>query len=111
LRIEPSPQVITAEIEPNDHVDHDKWYREEHLDLASKVTGYRRTKRYMLGPDTPMTKENSPTTLTVHEFDDVMKALGDEKFKQVATTEWAKKRIADNKINVRRVWKLVTSYP
>ncbi|KAJ9654157.1 hypothetical protein H2198_006776 [Neophaeococcomyces mojaviensis] len=49
----PSPYILTVEMHPQDASDFDEWYRKEHLDLLSKIPGYRRCLRYKLGPPTP----------------------------------------------------------
>jgi hypothetical protein len=41
---------------PEDPDDFEKWYREEHLELLSKLPGYQRSLRYKIGPRTPLTQ-------------------------------------------------------
>ncbi|KAF2681310.1 hypothetical protein K458DRAFT_310096 [Lentithecium fluviatile CBS 122367] len=104
----PAPEILTAEMHPNDAVDFDNWYREEHLQKLSKLPGYRRTLRYKLGPKTHLTKGDVvPAFLAMHEIDDVVKALEGKELEETNGTEWTKKVLADCNIFFARGWKLV----
>ena len=52
---------------PSDEEDFEKWYREEHLELLSKLPGYRRSLRYKIGPRSPLTKGETQPYLAIHE--------------------------------------------
>ena len=48
LRLGQPDLVLSAEMTPEDEQDFEDWYRQEHLQLGSKATGWRRTERYQL---------------------------------------------------------------
>ena len=52
---------------PENPEDFEKWYREEHLELLSKLPGYRRSLRYKIGPRTPLTQGETEPYLAIHE--------------------------------------------
>ncbi|KAK5098509.1 hypothetical protein LTR70_002722 [Exophiala xenobiotica] len=103
----PPPIIVTVEMNPADEKDFDKWYREEHLDMLSKMPGYRRSLRYKLGPKTPLTQgETQPAFLAIHEVDS-MDAFASEEGQAASTTEWSVKQIQESKPFIARAWKLV----
>lgn len=107
---EPAPEILTAEMHPKDPADHDKWYREEHLELLSKIPGYRRTVRYSAGAPTPMTKADPvPSALAIHEFEDAGKAFATKELAAASDTEWTKKHMKESDPYVARGWRLIAS--
>ena len=78
--------------------DLDEWYRGEHVQLISRCSGYRRTKRYKLATCSVLSAfERSfplaPKWLVLHEFDGP-----DMPWKELAATDetaWAKKVIPE----------------
>ncbi|KAK4500052.1 hypothetical protein PRZ48_008238 [Zasmidium cellare] len=92
----PPPQLLTVYMHPLDPIDFDKWYREEHLPLMSKVPGFIRALRYKLGPKTPLTRdEDPPAYLAVYEVEDVKSFFGHEMTLEAGATEWAKRHVAE----------------
>lgn len=64
----------------------DKWYKEEHVDMISKVPGWLRTRRYVTSSiDTKAPVEY----LALHEYKPQNGMAGPE-FKAAVSTEWAK---------------------
>jgi hypothetical protein len=101
------PYITTVEMYPSDEADYDKWYREEHLDMMAKLSGYRRTLRYKLGPKTALTKDaDPPTYLALHEFDG-FDALGTPEYAATIESEWTKKNVAASRVLIVRMWKKV----
>lgn len=100
--------MVTAEMQPRDPVDFDKWYREEHLHMLSKLPGYRRSLRYKLGPRTPLTEgDDPPRFLAIHEVDDAVKALSGKEIEDVNATEWTKKNVSESDAFIARGWRLL----
>lgn len=95
---------------PENPEDFDKWYREEHLDLFSKLPGYRRSLRYRIGPKTPLTKDDDPPSyLAIHEVDNLETALTSKEAAASFSTPWTQKQLTGSKVFVSRGWKLVHS--
>ncbi|KAF4991534.1 hypothetical protein FDECE_14008 [Fusarium decemcellulare] len=85
--------------------DFDAWYRLQHLDMLSMVSGYRRTTRYKLKevPSYSAAKPGSvPKYLALHEYDSVDVPV--EQIKLCIGTEWSKKVIGGSKSFIRDVW-------
>ena len=81
---------------PQDPEDFEKWYREEHLDLLSKLPGYRRSLRYKIGPKTPLTRDESPPPyLAIHEVESV-DAFGSKEAEAANSTPWTAKHIKES---------------
>lgn len=96
------------EVYPQDPDDFDKWYREEHLDMMSRVPGFIRALRYKLGLKTPLTKgEDPPTYLAIYEVDDAMSFISHEASAAAGATDWSKKHMAGSKAFVVRGWQRV----
>ena len=87
---------------PGDEEDFEKWYREEHLDMLSKLPGYRRSLRFKLGPDTPLTKESTQPYLAIHEVDNCDKAFSSKEAEAANTTPWTVKHIEESKPFIAR---------
>jgi hypothetical protein len=94
--------IITVEMQPTDEKDFDRWYREEHLDMLSKVPGYRRSQRYKIGNPVPGLTQGEPTKFfTIHELDHFDGMTGPEAT-ALNTTEWTQKNISESKVFVVR---------
>ena len=89
---------------PKDPEDFEKWYREEHLQLLSRLPGYRRSLRYKLGPDTPLKKEDTQPYLAIHCVDDV-ECFGSKEAETANNTPWTIQHIADSHPFIARAWK------
>jgi pimeloyl-ACP methyl ester carboxylesterase len=62
----------------------DKWYREEHIDMLSKVPGWLRTRRFVTSSIDP----KAPVEyLALHEYAP-QNGLGGPEFKAATTTKW-----------------------
>jgi hypothetical protein len=85
-----------------DEEDWDRWYREEHLDMLSKMPGYRRSQRYKIGPAVPVLTRGEPTKfLTIHELDS-FDGMSGEQSQALNNTEWTKKHVATAKVMIIR---------
>jgi hypothetical protein len=93
-------------MEPANVEDFHKWYHEEHLDLLSKVPGYRKSSRYVLGPATPLTLGEPGKYLAIHELDS-MEGLAGPEAKAANETEWTVRMLKESSIFIARIWKLV----
>lgn len=97
-------------------------YQEEHLNLLSKMPGYRRSLRYKLGPKmtAALSKGISdpargveekdgfiPNYLAIHEVNDIGQAFTSKEAEAANVTPWTVKHIKDSKVFVARAWKLV----
>jgi len=85
----------------------DKWYREEHMDLLSKVPGWLRTRRYVTSSIDP----KAPVEyLAVHEYAPT-NGLGGAEFKAATSTEWSQQIMAKTeKDRKRRVYNLYYTF-
>lgn len=108
MRPVPPDYIMTVEMCPQDPDDFNRWYSEEHLPLVVRIPGYLRTLRYRIGPLTPVTEEDVPTYLTVHEMED-LGGFASEEAKQSIETAWTKKQMAESRVFVSRGWRLVYS--
>jgi len=103
------PFCLTVEMDPVDEADFDKWYREEHLDMLRKLSGYRRSSRYVIGPKTPLTREEPPKYLTIHELNGLA-GLDSKEGEAANGTPWTVKNIKESKVFIARAWELVYSH-
>ncbi|KAK3723300.1 hypothetical protein LTR37_002023 [Vermiconidia calcicola] len=103
---QPSPMILMVYMNPEDVEDFEKWYREEHLEMLSKLPGYRRSLRYRIGPDTPLTKSETQPYLAIHEIDDVS-AFGGKEAEAANTTPWTVKHIEQSKPFIARAFKKI----
>jgi uncharacterized protein (TIGR02118 family) len=101
--------LLTAEMEPVDEEDFEKWYRQEHLDMLSKLPGYRRSLRYTIGSKTPMTQGEPAKYLAIHEVDDLRTAFDSKEAEAANTTPWTAKHIGESKQFIARGWELIHS--
>lgn len=96
-------------MEPLDEADFDKWYREEHIPLFSKVAGFHRSTRYRWqSKKTFNGKEPPAPCLTIHEIDDAS-CLATEEAKRANSTEWTAKHVKESKKTEARAWRLLHS--
>jgi hypothetical protein len=79
-----------VEITPYDADELDRWYKEEHLGLISKIPGWRRSIRYKLHKPLPNAAEEIADFATIHEYDSLDSTQGSEA-QHMRGTEWAKK--------------------
>jgi hypothetical protein len=93
---------------PQDEVDFDKWYREEHLEMLSKIPGYRRSLRFELGPKMELTEPEVGKYMGIHEMDN-WDGMTSEAAVAANTTPWTTKHIQESKPFVVRGWKLIHS--
>jgi hypothetical protein len=96
-------------MEPLDEPDFERWYREEHLEMLSKLPGYRRSSRYILGPKLPITLGEPGRFLAIHEVDQIKTAFDSKEAEAANTTPWSVKHITKNKIFIPRAWELLHS--
>jgi len=92
----------TVMVEPAEGGDEefDEWYRKQHLDMLSMVTGFRRSTRYQLAPEAAAL--GHPRYLACHEYDTTN--FPTEQIKQVVGTEWSKKILSAAKRFEGEVW-------
>jgi pimeloyl-ACP methyl ester carboxylesterase len=65
----------------------DKWYRQEHIEMLSKVPGWLRTRRYVTSS---VDSRSAVEYLALHEYSP-NNGLNGPEFKAATTTEWASK--------------------
>ncbi|KAJ9503579.1 hypothetical protein H2202_000718 [Exophiala xenobiotica] len=104
------PFLLTVEMEPTgqNEGDFEDWYRQEHLELLSKLPGYRRSLRYVIGPKTPLTQGEPPKYLAIHEVDNPQ-AFDGKEAEAANTTKWTVKHINEAKTFTPRMWQRVTA--
>lgn len=102
------PFCVTAEIDPFDEVDFDKWCREEHLDMLHKLPGHRRSARYQIGQRTPLTEGDPGKRLTIHEIDH-LGGLSSPELKAASSTPWRLKTVKNSNGLTTRAWELIYS--
>lgn len=99
---EPAPEIVLVYMNPSNPADFEKWYREEHLEMLSKLPGYRRSLRYKIGPKTPLTRdEDPPPYLAIHEVESV-EAFGGKEAEAANSTPWTTKHIQESKPFIAR---------
>ncbi|EKG18507.1 hypothetical protein MPH_04309 [Macrophomina phaseolina MS6] len=102
--------IIAVALEPAEgeeaDKDFDSWYRLQHLDMLSTVSGYRRSTRYKLklSPTAEAAGKDLPRYLALHEYDRT--DIPQDQIKLAVGTEWSKKVIAGAKAFVRDVYVL-----
>ncbi|KAJ6493561.1 hypothetical protein C8R47DRAFT_1118743 [Mycena vitilis] len=99
----PSRYILVVNLEmktPEGEDDLNKWYDEEHMDLLSKIPGWKQGRRYKLVDycqqgemmvDKPVSKY-----LAIHEFTE-NNFLESPEFKHATSTEW-RSRVMDNAV-------------
>ena len=63
----------------------DKWYRQEHIEMMSKVPGWRRTRRYVTSS---VDSRSAVEYLALHEFSP-QNGIGGPEFEATVQTPWA----------------------
>lgn len=110
--LDPSPTILTTEMNPLDTNDFEDWYRTDLLPRIGRLSGHRRSRRYQLSAGC----ENSYETflgrdyLAIHEFDDLNKAFRSERQHRDNLTARAEKHIQESEATggfIRRGWELV----
>ena len=100
--------MATVEMETDDEAGLNKWYEEEHLELLSKLPGYRRSARYTLGPVSALSKTKASKYLAIHELDS-LKGLESKEAETANTTPQSIKHITTSKVFIARGWELIHS--
>jgi len=87
----------------------DRWYNEEHIDMLSKVPGWRRTRRFKTA-SIDMKEGTEVEYLALHEYAP-QNGLGGPEFKAVLATPWSKDILENAVSNMhRRVWDLYYTF-
>jgi pimeloyl-ACP methyl ester carboxylesterase len=85
----------------------DKWYREEHVDMLSKVPGWLRTRRFVTSSIDP---KASVEYLALHEYAP-NNGLNGPEFKAATTTKWSNEIMTNTvKEKRRRVYNLYYTF-
>jgi len=82
--------VVHVGITPNNEITPEeltRWYDEEHIDMLSKVPGWRRTRRFKTSP---LDKKDETEYIALHEYAP-QNGLGGPEFQAATSTDWAKK--------------------
>ena len=105
---------MTIEIGPKHEGSYTGWV-EEHFQLVHKISGHRRSQRYVIGP--PITDGKDPADhdlasvgkhFIIHEFDNLQAVLGnDASTREAFGNGGGKAAIADSNIAAFRIWELV----
>jgi len=97
----------TVLVEPMEGGDEelDEWYRKQHLDMLSMVTGFRRSTRYKL---IETEASGKPRFLACHEYDTENYPV--EQIKLVVGTEWSKKILSAAKAFEGDVWEEIAAF-
>jgi len=102
--------VVSLSLHPSlDNVEElDRWYREEHVGMLSKVPGWLRTRRYMTS-----TFEKKPAEeveyLALHEYA-LENGLGGKEFRAATSTPWNEKVWSVVVREKRRTWELYYTF-
>ncbi|KAK5791852.1 hypothetical protein VI817_007161 [Penicillium citrinum] len=79
--------TTTTHDDPQKQAEHDRWYREEHFDMLSRVPGWRRSRLFVTAAiDSQAPRE----TLALHEYAPV-NGLGGDAHKAAMNTPWREK--------------------
>ena len=73
--------------DPEKQAEHDRWYREEHFEMLSRVPGWRRSRLYVTSSIDPKAPRES---LALHEYSPV-NGLGGDVHKAAMNTPWRQK--------------------
>ncbi|KAH8652234.1 hypothetical protein BX600DRAFT_472165 [Xylariales sp. PMI_506] len=103
---DPPSQLMSIEMEPQDELDFDRWYREEHIPLLKLAPGYCRSTRYRwLAKETFTGDGNPPLYLALHEVDDVEIFMQSHEAKEANSTVWTQRHVTKSKTVAARAWK------
>lgn len=73
--------------DPEKQAEHDRWYREEHFEMLSRVPGWRRSRLFVTSSIDPTAPRES---LALHEYSPV-NGLGGDAHKAAMNTPWRQK--------------------
>ncbi|KAJ5488553.1 hypothetical protein N7539_003443 [Penicillium diatomitis] len=79
--------TTTIDADPEKQAEHDRWYREEHIDMLSRVPGWRRSRLFVTSSIDPQAPRHS---LALHEYDP-QNGLGGDVHKAAMNTPWREK--------------------
>ncbi|KAJ5982876.1 hypothetical protein N7481_004975 [Penicillium waksmanii] len=90
--------TTTTHSDPEKQAEHDRWYREEHLEMLSRVPGWRRSRVFVTAAiDAQAPRE----TLALHEYAPV-NGLGGDAHKAAMNTPWRERLQQDVVASKRR---------
>ncbi|KAF7717792.1 3-oxoadipate enol-lactonase 2 [Penicillium ucsense] len=79
--------TTTIDADPEKQAEHDRWYREEHIDMLSRVPGWRRSRLFVTSSIDPQAPRHS---LALHEYAP-QNGLGGDVHKAAMNTPWREK--------------------
>ncbi|KAF3385304.1 3-oxoadipate enol-lactonase 2 [Penicillium rolfsii] len=79
--------TTTTHPDPEKQAEHDRWYREEHFEMLSRVPGWRRSRLFVTSSIDPKAPRES---LALHEYSPV-NGLGGDVHKAAMNTPWRQK--------------------
>jgi pimeloyl-ACP methyl ester carboxylesterase len=96
--------------DPSKVAEFDKWNEEEHIPMLTKVSGWRRTRRFMTSHVEPAKNPGETEYLALHEYAPE-NGLGGPEFKAAINTPW-RTEVFDNIIGdkKRRVYSLYYTF-
>ncbi|KAL2004755.1 hypothetical protein VTN00DRAFT_3283 [Thermoascus crustaceus] len=83
--------AVYSTVHPGREDELDRWYREEHIPLLSKVPGWRRTRRFVTSS---VLKDAEREYLALHEYDP-QNGLGGPEWQASVSTPWTRSVNAD----------------
>ncbi|KAJ5097867.1 hypothetical protein N7532_004868 [Penicillium argentinense] len=90
--------TTTTHPDPEKQAEHDRWYRDEHFEMLSRVPGWRRSRLFVTAAiDTQAPRE----TLALHEYAPV-NGLGGDAHKAAMSTPWRERLQKDVVASKRR---------
>lgn len=89
--------ALSTTVQPGKEAELDRWYREEHIPLLSKVPGWLRTRRFV---SSQVEKHDKIEYLTLHEYT-ATNGLGGPEWQAATTTAW-QKEIMTNVVKDKR---------
>ncbi|MCJ1359380.1 MAG: hypothetical protein MMC33_009382 [Icmadophila ericetorum] len=99
--------AVSLILHPEKKAELDRWYAEEHIDLISKVPGWRRTRRFKTST---LENKNDIEYLALHEYAPENGLAGPE-FIAATTTPWCDKIWSEVvKVRGRRVYDLYYTF-
>lgn len=99
------------EIEPTEEnvQDVDDWYRQEHLEMLAKLSGYRGGIRYVCMNGARTTAGGPPLYLAAHFVDHINSFSGTD-YDALLETPWTLKHLKESKSAIMRFWDKVADY-
>ncbi|OQE24007.1 hypothetical protein PENFLA_c010G05586 [Penicillium flavigenum] len=82
---------VATHPDPAKQADLDKWYREEHFEMLSRVPGWRRSRRFVTAAIDPAAPRES---LALHEYAPV-NGLGGDAHKAAMNTPWGARLMSE----------------